>query len=120
MLYVTELDWPSLTVDWVSAYEATNIQQDEEAVYNILLGTHTNNAEQNYILLAKVRVPNQKLLRKKYERELPSKNDTVRKNDDLMPDKIQIQGWIPHDGEVNRIRHNPHCYTMIASRTACG
>lgn len=29
MLYVSELDWPSLTVDWVSAYEANNIQQDE-------------------------------------------------------------------------------------------
>ena len=37
-----------------------------------------------------------------------------------MTDKIQIQGRIPHEGEVNRIRHNPHKYTMIASRTACG
>ena len=43
MLYVAELDWPSLTVDWVSAYEASNIQQDEENAFNMLLGTHTSN-----------------------------------------------------------------------------
>lgn len=46
----------------------------------MLLGTHSNE-EQNYILLAKVRVSNQQMLRKKYEREPPNKNDTVRKND---------------------------------------
>jgi histone-binding protein RBBP4 len=27
---------------------------------------------------------------------------------------------IPHDGEVNRVRHNPHEFTRIASRTAYG
>ena len=37
-----------------------------------------------------------------------NKNDVVKKNDEVMPEKIQIQAYIPHDGEVNRIRHNPH------------
>lgn len=37
-----------------------------------------------------------------------------------MADKIQILGAIPHDGEVNRVRHNPHEFTKIASKTTCG
>ena len=37
-----------------------------------------------------------------------NKNDVVKKNDEVMPEKIQIQAYIPHEGEVNRIRHNPH------------
>lgn len=32
------------------------------------------------------------------EKEKQSKTDTVKKNDELMPDKIQILGTIPHDG----------------------
>ena len=37
-----------------------------------------------------------------------------------MPEKILIQGVIPHDGEPNRIRHNPHQPTKIATRTPLG
>ena len=37
-----------------------------------------------------------------------NKNDVVKKNDEVMPEKIQIQAYIPHEGEVNRVRHNPH------------
>lgn len=42
------------------------------------------------------------------EKDRQSKTDTVKKNDELMPQKIQILGEILHDGEVNRLRHNPH------------
>ena len=44
----------------------------------------------------------------------------MKKNDEMIPEKIQIQGFIPHEGEVNRVRHNPHEYTKIASRTPGG
>jgi hypothetical protein len=46
--------------------------------------------------------------------------DTVKKNGEICPDKIQMLGVIPHDGEVNRVRHNPYESTKIASKTTCG
>ena len=30
LLYVSELDWPSLTIDWVSAYKSTNNHISED------------------------------------------------------------------------------------------
>lgn len=49
-----------------------------------------------------------------------AKTDTVRKNDEIPQEKIQVLGMIPHDGEVNRVRHNPHEFTKIASKTTSG
>ena len=68
LLYVSELDWPSLTVDWNSTYklDKNNICDDIEEPYNMILGTHTSSQEPNYLILAKVRVPIQDNIRKKY------------------------------------------------------
>lgn len=65
LLYVSELDWPSLTVDWVSAYQSSTFSEDIENAYNVVFGTQTDE-EQNYIMVAKTRIPNQAMLRKKY------------------------------------------------------
>lgn len=83
---MTELEWPSLTVEWVSAYksEKNSISDDIETPYNLILGTHTSNEESNYVMVAKVRIPNQDLLRKKYENGRPSKSEMVKKNDEAM------------------------------------
>lgn len=126
-MYVNELNWPSLTVDWISAHQSSLFTEDVDNAYNLVYGTQTDNSEQNYIVYARARIPNQKMLRAKYgmpfsyvEKEKLAKTDTVKKNDEIPQEKIQVLGLIPHDGEVNRVRHNPHEFTKLASKTTCG
>lgn len=104
---MSELNWPSLTVDWISAHQSSLFTEDVDNAYNLVYGTQTDNSEQNYIVYARVRIPNQRMLRQKYEKEKLAKTDTVKKNDEIPQEKIQVLGLIPHDGEVNRVRHNP-------------
>lgn len=41
LLYVTELSWPSLTVDWISAHQSTLFAEDVDNAYNLVYGTKT-------------------------------------------------------------------------------
>jgi hypothetical protein len=43
LLYVTELNWPSLTVDWISAHQSTQFADDIDNAYNLVYGTQTDN-----------------------------------------------------------------------------
>lgn len=49
------LEWPSLTVEWLPVKE-----RHEEAGYSkqqLILGTHTSEGEQNYLMRAEVALP---------------------------------------------------------------
>ena len=49
------LEWPSLTVEWLPVKE-----RNEEAGYSkqqLILGTHTSEGEQNYLMRAEVALP---------------------------------------------------------------
>lgn len=47
------LEWPSLTVQWLP----DRVEKDDHAVQKLLLGTHTADGEQNYLMLVEVDLP---------------------------------------------------------------
>jgi len=48
------LEWPSLTVQWIPD---TSISRTENALHKLVLGTHTSNGEQNYLMIASIKLP---------------------------------------------------------------
>lgn len=56
-LVVTKaLEWPSLTCQWLpTKRERTG---GEYSVEKLILGTHTSDGEQNHLMIAEVRIPN--------------------------------------------------------------
>lgn len=70
--------------------------------------------------MAKVYLPNQQFIRKQLKDRVLKPTETIRKNDESMPDKIIVQHQIQHDGEVHRIRHHPKKTNLIATRTPLG
>src|SRR5689334_1575138 len=49
------LEWPSLTVQWLP--DKTVPQGKDYSIQRLILGTHTSDNEQNYLMLAEVRLP---------------------------------------------------------------
>ena len=50
------VEWPSLTISWLPDLEI----QDGIKTQKIIIGTHTTGTEQNYLLICKIKLPNQK------------------------------------------------------------
>ncbi len=46
------LEWPSLTAQWLP--DVTRHEDKDYATHRLVLGTHTSNAEQNYLMIAQV------------------------------------------------------------------
>jgi len=106
------LEWPSLTVQWFP--DRRRVENKESSVQRLLLGTHTSDAEQNYLMIAEVHLP------------LEDTAIDARKYDDqkgevggfgAVSDKIEIVMKINHDGEVNKARYMPHNPAIIATKT---
>jgi len=109
------LEWPSLTCEWLPDKE---VHQDKDYSSNrMILGTHTSDAEQNYLMLAKVKLPTD------------STNVDGRKYDEqrgeiggfgAVAEKIEVTQKIVHDGEVNRARYMLSNPSVIATKTVSG
>jgi len=93
------LEWPSLTAQWLPSRVESADQ--EYSAQKLLLGTHTSENEQNYLMLAEVRLP------------LEDSEMDVRQYDDDRSEvggfgsaagKLAVKQQINHDGEVNRAR----------------
>jgi WD40 repeat protein len=106
------LEWPSLTVQWLP--DKTVHHEKEYSVQRLILGTHTSDAEQNYLMIAEVRLP------------LDDAQVDVRKYDENKGEvggfgsvngKIEIVQKINHSGEVNRARYMPQNPCIIATKT---
>lgn len=68
------LEWPSLTVEWLpgkTETEGANFTQQR-----LLLGTHTSSDEQNYLMVADVRLPKEdtEIDARKFDEEQGGKN----------------------------------------------
>jgi len=77
-----------------------------------VLGTHTSGQEDNYLIIAKIRLPIiENLLEMKagYITQMEENDKNFQNLGVLKPDlqKIEIQQKILHSGEINRARHNP-------------
>ncbi|KAI7872290.1 WD40-repeat-containing domain protein [Spinellus fusiger] len=95
------LEWPSLTCQWFPTVERSsdNLHKTQE----LLLGTHTNDDEPNYVQIVSVRLP----------------NDTTEMEGDHST-HITITQRILHDGEVNRARYKSDDTNIIATKSRTG
>ena len=105
------LEWPSLTVQWLPEAQKT-IGEDLET-HKMILGTHTSAGEQNYLMVANVRLPS------------PDAEVDARKYDDEKGElggfggvrgRIEVKIKIKHDGEVNRARYMPQNSFVVATK----
>ncbi|KAL7751771.1 Histone acetyltransferase type B subunit 2 [Sorochytrium milnesiophthora] len=108
-------DWPSLTVQWLPDKEEP--EGKGYTVQRLLLGTHTNGSEQNYLQVATVQLP-----------KVPTALDPHKYDEETrevggygeVSCKINIQQKIPHDGEINRARYMPQKPNLVATKTVSG
>jgi len=106
------LEWPSLTVQWLP--DKRTPPNKDYAVHRVVLGTHTNDGEQNYLMIGEVRLP------------LEDTEIDARQYDDERGEaggfagvsaKIEITQKINHEGEVNRARYMPQNPYLIATKS---
>lgn len=106
------LEWPSLTVEWSPIKE-----EHVEGGYSkqqLILGTHTSEGDQNYLMRAEVQLPLE-----------DSETDNRGYNDDSgevggfggTNGRIQVVQQINHRGEVNRARACPQNHFLVATKT---
>lgn len=83
----------------------------------MVLGTHTSGSEQNYLMLATVKLPNEdtEIDARKYDEE---KGELGGYGD--ASGKVEITVRICHDGEVNRARCMPQDELVVATKTISG
>ena len=55
-LLIGAIEWPSLTISFLPSTE----EDSSLKTYRILLGTHTSQTEQNYLLICKIKIPSSK------------------------------------------------------------
>ncbi|GAM25872.1 hypothetical protein SAMD00019534_090470, partial [Acytostelium subglobosum LB1] len=112
MIITHALEWPSLTVNWMPF--KTTPANKQYSIEKVVLGTHTSDAEQNYLMVAKVHLPID-----------GASIDAIKYDDQkgevggigTVSEKIEIVQKINHEGEVNRARVMPQNHTIIATKT---
>lgn len=105
------LEWPSLTVQWLPGKELVG---DKYSKQKLILGTHTSEGEQNYLMIAEVQLP------------LEETESDARQYDEERGEvggfgagagKVHIIQQMNHDGEVNRARYMPQNPFLLATKT---
>mmetsp|Transcript_42086 Transcript_42086/g.85942 ORF Transcript_42086/g.85942 Transcript_42086/m.85942 type:complete len:420 (-) Transcript_42086:1931-3190(-) len=105
------LEWPSLTVQWLPDKITPPTKGQSES--RLVLGTHTSESEQNYLMIAKVVMPedDDELDNRKYNEETGEAGGYGHNKA-----KVEIVQRINHDGEVNRARYMPQNPCVIATK----
>ncbi|CAH0492844.1 unnamed protein product [Peronospora farinosa] len=106
------LEWPSLSVQWLPHSHTS--AGDDFSVHKLLLGTHTSGAEQNYLMVAEVRLPleDTEIDARKYDEESQELGGFGG-----VSGKVDIKIRVNHDGEVNRARFMPSDELIVATKT---
>jgi len=110
LMITKALEWPSLTVQWMPFKDIPN--DSEFSVQKLILGTHTSDQEQNYLMIAKVRLPLPIEKNNKEEERSHYKGPQEK--------KIEFEVQICHEGEVNRARFCPQEPQLIATKAISG
>ncbi|CEG71032.1 Putative Histone-binding protein RBBP4 [Rhizopus microsporus] len=116
-LVVTKsLEWPSLTCQWFPDVE--NRPDKNYKTQRLLLGTHTNDEEPNYLMIASVQLPkdSQDIDLRKYEES----SNEIGGYGGYNNAQIQITQKIIHEGEVNRARYQYENPNVIATKSRSG
>jgi len=123
------LEWPSLSCQWLP-----DVQVPSGADYSIqqlLLGTHTSEEEQNYLMVAEVRIPASGVAAsaaiadaQRAERDetgAGGRGGTGSGQHSVFGfggvGKVDVVQKINHDGEVNRARCCPQRPSLVATKT---
>jgi histone-binding protein RBBP4 len=110
------LEWPSLSVQWLP--EKIIKPNLDCSIQKLLLGTHTSQAEQNYLMIAEVRLPLNDA-----EVDISKYNSNTGEVGGLGTQnfaRVDIVQRIKHDGEVNRARYMPQNCEIIATKSPSG
>uniref|UniRef100_A0A1X7UZY3 Histone-binding protein RBBP4-like N-terminal domain-containing protein n=1 Tax=Amphimedon queenslandica TaxID=400682 RepID=A0A1X7UZY3_AMPQE len=111
------LEWPSLTVQWLPSIQKP--EGKDFTVQKLLLGTHTSSDEQNHVVIANVKLPNE-----------DAQVDASRYDSDRgeyggfgsVAGKIEIEVKINHEGEVNswdvRVSNTSKATHVVEAHTA--
>ena len=102
-LFISAVEWPSLTLSWLPDKEIN----DGIITQKIVIGTHTTSTEQNYLLICKIKFPEQK--EEKISEEITNlfyEKDSLEKYKKLLK-KLEVEYRINHQGEVNKARPMP-------------
>mmetsp|Transcript_181 Transcript_181/g.576 ORF Transcript_181/g.576 Transcript_181/m.576 type:complete len:425 (+) Transcript_181:177-1451(+) len=113
-LVVTKaLEWPSLTCQWLPVKKSAT--GADHSIQKLLLGTHTSEGEQNHLMIADVKMPNENA---EVDGSRYDERDLEQGGIGGGPQsKIEVIQRINHDGEVNRARYMPQNPAMIATKT---
>jgi len=106
------LEWPSLTLQWLP--DNRKPPNKDYSVHKMILGTHTNDGDQNYLMIAEVRLPleDTEIDARKYDDERGEAGGFAG-----VSSKIEITQKINHEGEVNRARYMPQNPYLIATKS---
>jgi histone-binding protein RBBP4 len=112
------LEWPSLTVEWGSGRECN--PNSDFSVQNLVLGTNTGGAEQDLLIVGKVKFP--------MEQSLISGKIYLDNTKDVggigllskTENKIEVNARVNHEREVLRARMMPKQEHFIACKGASG
>lgn len=107
------LEWPSLTVQWLPDKDVCG-DGGTYSKQRLLMGTHTSEGEQNYVMVGEVQLPLE-------DSELDGRGYDDERNEvggfGGNPGKVNTLSMINHDGEVNRARYMPQSKFLIATKT---
>ncbi|KAI7866984.1 WD40-repeat-containing domain protein [Spinellus fusiger] len=116
LIYSHAMEWPSLTCQWFPDVESR--PDKNYKIQRLLLGTHTNDEEPNYLQIASVQLPNsqQDIDMRKYEESTNEVGGHGATNEA----HVRITQKIVHDGEVNRARYQYENPNIIATKAKTG
>lgn len=106
------LEWPSLTCQWLP--NKTKEEGKDYSTHRLVLGTHTTDGEQNYLMIAECKLPNEdtEVDARKYDDERAEAGGFCGANG-----KVEVTQRINHEGEVNRARYMPQNPYLIATKS---
>lgn len=108
------LEWPSLTTQWLPA--TSEPEGKDHTVHRIILGTHTNDDQQNHLLIASVQLPNKEA---NFDDSQYDSDKGEFGGYGYVSGKIEIDVRINHSGEVNKARYCPQHPYVIATKSPC-
>lgn len=106
------LEWPSLTAQWLP--DVTRPEGKDYSIHRLLLGTHTSSDEQNHLVIASVKLPNDDA---QVDAGCYDSDRGEYGGFGSVSGKIEIDIKINHEGEVNRARYMPQSPFIIATKT---
>ncbi|CDH58111.1 histone-binding protein rbbp4 [Lichtheimia corymbifera JMRC:FSU:9682] len=98
MMVEHTIAWPTLTCQWLPFLE----KSEEYYTQELLIGTHTNDEEPNFLQVLQVDLP---------LGDIHAETDKARKP------RWRTRQKIRHEGEVNRARYQPSNPNIIATKT---